>query len=109
MCYIPGMSDWSKSSGETGVCDETDFQVPPDCAVRFYNDDYTTKDFVVDVLVSIFHKSESEAVALMETVHKTGSAVVGVYTYDIASTRTEMTKEEARKAGFPLRVEVENS
>ena len=101
------MSDWSKTSGQSGVCDETDFAVPPDCSVRFYNDDYTTKDFVVDVLMSIFHKSESDAVALMETVHKTGSAVVGVYTYDIAETRTELTKEEARRAGFPLRVEVE--
>lgn len=103
------MSDWNKVSGQAGVCNETDFAIPPDCAVRFYNDDYTTKDFVVTVLLSIFHKSESDAVALMETVHRTGSAVIGVYTYDVASTRSELTKKEARKAGFPLRVELENA
>jgi len=109
MCYIPHMSDWNKTSEQTGVCDETDFPVPPDCRVRFYNDDYTTKDFVVGILVSVFHKPESEAVSLMETVHRTGSAVIGTYTYDIAVTRCERTRKEARTAGFPLRVELENA
>lgn len=81
--------------------------IPPECQVVFYNDDYTTKDFVVTVLVSIYHKTENDAVAIMESVHRSGSAVVGVYTYDIAATRAEITVRRARAAGFPLRVEVE--
>lgn len=74
--------------------------------VILYNDDFTTKEFVVEILVIIFHKSEAEANNLMETVHKKGSAVVGVYTYDIACTRAQMTMNSARVNGFPLRCEV---
>lgn len=92
---------------QINVLDKICFDVPPDCRVRFYNDDYTTKDFVVDILISVFHKSEEDAIALMETVHHSGSAVVGVYTYDIAVTRSEMAMKAARKEGFPLRITVE--
>jgi ATP-dependent Clp protease adaptor protein ClpS len=64
-------------------------------------------DFVVDVLVSIFNKSHDEAELIMQTVHQKGSAVVGIYTYDIAVSRTNLTKAIAKKNGFPLRVEIE--
>ncbi|MCR5289981.1 MAG: ATP-dependent Clp protease adaptor ClpS [Treponema sp.] len=101
------MSDWKETSdNDTGVMETTDFDVPPNYAVRLYNDDYTTKDFVVAVLERVFHKSEVEAVTLMETVHKEGSAIVGVYTYDIAATRAELTRTIAREEGFPLRVDI---
>ena len=75
--------------------------------VVMHNDDFTTMDFVVDVLVSIFNKSHDEAEGLMRNVHENGSSVVGVYTYDIAVSRTNLTIQAARKNGFPLRVEVE--
>ena len=87
------------------VTEEISFDIPPECSVIF-NDDFTTKEFVVEVLISIFHKSEAEAVDLMELVHTAGKAVVGVYTYDIAVTRANMTTVRAKKNGFPLRVEV---
>jgi ATP-dependent Clp protease adaptor protein ClpS len=64
-------------------------------------------DFVVDVLVSIYNKTHDEAESLMQTVHQEGSSVVGVYTFDIAVSRANLTKQIARKNGFPLRVEVE--
>lgn len=85
----------------------SDILPPPECSVIFYNDDYTTKDFVVDVLVNIFNKAVPEAEDLMEKVHQTGSSVVGSYTYDIALSRTNLTIQLARKNGFPLRVEIE--
>ncbi|MCF0241514.1 MAG: ATP-dependent Clp protease adaptor ClpS [Treponema sp.] len=85
----------------------SDILPPRECSVIFYNDDYTTKDFVVDVLVNIFNKGVPEAEDLMETVHNAGSAVVGSYTYDIALSRTNITTQLARKNGFPLRVEIE--
>lgn len=86
---------------------ETEFQEPKDYKVVFLNDDYTTMDFVVAMLVSVFHKSESEAVEIMEKVHKTGSGIAGIYSYDIALTKSKMVIENARRNGFPLRVEVE--
>ena len=88
------------------VTEEISFDIPPECSVIFFNDDFTTKEFVVEVLMSIFHKSEAEAVGLMELVHTAGKAVVGVYTYDIAVTRANMTTVRAKKNGFPLTVEV---
>lgn len=95
------------SSQSSDFADTVIFEIPPECSVVFYNDDFTTKEFVVEVLKDIFHKSEEEAVSLMETVHKSGRAVVGVYTYDIAVSRARLTTDRARKNGFPLKVEVE--
>ncbi|HAH60925.1 MAG TPA: Clp protease ClpS [Treponema sp.] len=104
------MADFERtedSEVSADVADEAGYGVPPNGQVVFYNDDYTTKDFVVDVLVSVFHKSEADACDIMETVHRTGSAVAGVYSYDIAATRAAVTKQRAREQGFPLRVEVQ--
>ena len=92
---------------QSGVAEVTSIEVPPEKDVVFYNDDYTTMEFVVDVLVSIFNKSPSDAQNLMTTVHENGSAVIGTYTYDIAISRTNLTLSIAKKNGFPLRVEVE--
>lgn len=89
------------------IAETTSIEVPPEKDVVFYNDDYTTMDFVVEVLVSIFNKSHDDAENLMQTVHQNGSAVIGTYTYDIAVSRTNLTRSIAKKNGFPLRVEVE--
>lgn len=80
---------------------------PPEKKVVFYNDDFTTMEFVVDVLVSIFNKSPQNAHDIMLQVHEQGHSVVGIYTYDIAVSRTRLAVQTARKNGFPLRVEVE--
>lgn len=91
----------------TGFAEDTSFELPPEKKVIFFNDDFTTMDFVVEVLVSIFNKTQEEATILMQTVHEKGSAIVGVYTFDIAVSRVNLTKQIARKNGFPLRVEIE--
>ena len=80
---------------------------PPECKVILFNDDFTTKAFVIAVLVSVFSKSELEAEALTEETHQKGKAIIGVYTYDIAVTRTNIATARARKQGFPLRIEAE--
>jgi len=108
--YIISMTDSDTfGSGEFSIeaVDAVDYDVPPNGRVIFFNDDYTTKDFVVDVLMSVFHKSEHDACIIMESVHKTGSAVVGVYVFDIAATRASITVHRAREEGFPLKVEVQ--
>lgn len=97
----------NESASGTGFAEDTSFELPPEKKVIFFNDDFTTMDFVVDVLVSIFNKTNEEATALMQAVHQNGSAVVGIYTFDIAVSRANLTKQVARKNGFPLRVEVE--
>lgn len=83
-----------------------EIEIPPECCVVFHNDDHTTKEFVVDVLMSVFGKEEEEAFFLMEKIHIEGAAVIGVYTYDIAATRATIAMTRAKKKGFPLRVEV---
>ncbi len=75
--------------------------------VIIYNDDFTTMDFVVKVLEEIFLKEREEAEALMMKIHKTGSAIAGIYTYDIARSKTDKATEMARAEGFPLRLSVQ--
>lgn len=103
------MSDTSNQSEGlgNGLAEDTSFELPPERKVVFYNDDFTTMDFVVAVLISVFNKSHDEAENIMLQVHENGSSVVGVYTYDIAISRTNLTIQLARKNNFPLRVEVE--
>ncbi len=103
------MSDTSNQSEGlgNGLAEDTSFELPPERKVVFYNDDFTTMDFVVDILISVFNKSHEEAENIMLQVHENGSSVVGVYTYDIAISRTTLTIQLARKNNFPLRVEVE--
>ncbi|MBO4533473.1 MAG: ATP-dependent Clp protease adaptor ClpS [Treponema sp.] len=91
----------------SGIAETTSIEVPPEKDVVFYNDDYTTMEFVVNVLVSVFNKSQENAQLIMTTVHEQGSAVVGTYTYDIAVSRTNLTRSIAKQNGFPLRVEIE--
>lgn len=74
--------------------------------VTIYNDDFTTMEFVVKVLTTIFFKTPSDAEALMMKVHKEGSAIVGVYTYDMAVSKVEKATRMARDEGFPLRLTV---
>lgn len=81
-----------------------DLAEPPRYQVVFINDDYTTMDFVIEVLVRRFHHDGPTAVDIMLTVHETGSAVAGLYTRDVAETLAEVTMADARAAGHPLRV-----
>lgn len=75
--------------------------------VLLHNDDYTTQDFVVWVLESIFHKPRGEAFAIMMSVHRSGMGVAGVYTYDVAQTKVKSTKQLAEEHEFPLLVTLE--
>jgi ATP-dependent Clp protease adaptor protein ClpS len=94
-----------EKGAETGVLEDID--EPRMYNVILYNDDYTTMDFVVHVLVSVYHKTTDEAVFLMGKIHKTGKSIAGVYSYDIAATLVTLTISTAREYGFPLRCEME--
>ena len=75
--------------------------------VLLHNDDYTTQDFVVWVLESVFHKPRGEAFAIMMSVHRSGMGVAGVYTHDVAATKVKATKQLAEEHEFPLLVTME--
>jgi ATP-dependent Clp protease adaptor protein ClpS len=85
----------------------TDLREPQRYKVIIYNDDFTTMEFVVTVLVQVFLKSEEEAEALMLQVHHSDKAVVGIYSYDIAVSKTRKATSMAREQGYPLRLTVE--
>jgi ATP-dependent Clp protease adaptor protein ClpS len=75
--------------------------------VLLHNDDYTTQEFVVWLLKSVFRKPEPEAVAIMLAVHKAGVGVAGLYTRDVAETKADRAQQMAERQGFPLRCTVE--
>ncbi|MDR0321492.1 MAG: ATP-dependent Clp protease adaptor ClpS [Treponema sp.] len=80
---------------------------PEQFKVVLLNDHYTTMDFVVEVLVIIFHKSIEDANMIMLDVHQKGRGVVGVYTWDVATTKMEQVHVAAKSNEFPLRCIVE--
>ncbi len=80
---------------------------PPLYKVMLLNDDYTTMDFVVEVLKYVFHKSEEEANRIMLAVHQQGVGVCGVYPFQMAETKVDMVESLAREKGFPLKCTME--
>ena len=80
----------------------TDLREPRRYKVTIYNDDFTTMEFVVKILTQVFYKSEAEA-----QVHHSDKAVVGIYSYDVATSKVRKATSMAREAGFPLRLTVE--
>lgn len=75
--------------------------------VVFHNDDYTTMEFVVLVLMKFFHKSETEATHIMLSVHHKGHGVAGLYTKDVAETKVAQVQDYAKEHDMPLRLTVE--
>jgi ATP-dependent Clp protease adaptor protein ClpS len=92
---------------ESGV--EEGVEEPSMFRVLIHNDDYTTMEFVVEVLRRVFHKTPVEATSIMLHVHRSGMGVCGVYTQDIAETKVELVHHLARRSGFPLRCSMEEA
>lgn len=75
--------------------------------VIFYNDDYTTKWFVVHVLEQFFHMNETTAASFMMAVHEEGRGCAGIFTRDVAETKASQIMDYAREMGMPLKVTAE--
>lgn len=102
------MSDFStKKSSKTFAESKIMLKEPDLYKVVMLNDNYTTMEFVVDVLIDIFGKSEAEARKIMLAVHKQGRGVAGIYVYDIAISKVEQVEKRAKSKGFPLKCVVE--
>lgn len=93
----------------TDVLTETEAKLekPPMFKVLLHNDDFTTMEFVIFVLATVFHKSEADAFYIMMKVHQEGVGIAGVYAYDIASMKAEKATNLARQYEFPLLCTVE--
>ena len=84
-------------------------QEPPQFKVVLLNDDYTTMEFVIHVLESVFQKSPAEAYRIMMAVHVSGKGLAGVYPWEVAETKVEVVSSMAKEAGFPLRAVTEEA
>ena len=89
------------------VLERTKLKEPELYKVVLHNDDYTTMEFVVEVIIEVFHKDTLSARRIMLDIHRKGSGSVGSYTYDVATTKAEQVHRRAREQEFPLRCSVE--
>ncbi len=92
---------------EIELNDELDLQEPKKYKVFLLNDDFSTMDFVIDVLVKVFRKSVDEASVIMINIHNNGKEICGTYSYEIAGTKVAQVKAMAREKGFPLKAVME--
>ena len=92
---------------EIELNDELDLQEPKKYKVFLLNDDFSTMDFVIDVLVKVFRKSVDEASVIMKNIHNNGKEICGTYSYEIAGTKVAQVKAMAREKGFPLKATME--
>jgi ATP-dependent Clp protease adaptor protein ClpS len=80
---------------------------PPMYKVFLLNDDYTTMEFVVEMLETVFHKSKIESTQIMLHVHRNGRGLAGVYVKDIAETKIALVHQAAKQNGFPMKCDME--
>ena len=103
------MADNPKQGTGTGARtrERVIIEEPRQYKVVFHNDDFTTMEFVTEVLRQVFNKQADEAVTLMMKVHREGQAIVGIYSYDVAMTKAARATAMARNEGYPLKITCE--
>jgi ATP-dependent Clp protease adaptor protein ClpS len=109
---MPGKKDkdrhlWSEGESDVAVEDEQELSRPKRYKVLLLNDDYTTMEFVVQVLMDVFHHSEERAIEIMLHVHHNGVGLAGVYSHEVAETKVNKVTELARQNEYPLRCQME--
>ena len=92
---------------KTSTLDNVQIKLPRKFQVLLYNDNYTSMEFVVQILMEIFHKSIAEATQKMMEVHQKGKSVVGIYSKEIAETKVLQVESLSKQNGFPLKVTIE--
>lgn len=89
------------------LSNEVMIKYPKKYKVYLLNDDYTSMDFVIDILITIFHKSYEEAEKIMLDIHKKERGLCGIYTHEIAETKVMQVTRKAKESGFPLKATME--
>lgn len=77
--------------------------------VIMHNDDYTPMDFVVEILIKVFHKQIVEATNMMMKIHENGKLIVGIYTYDIAITKKTISDNMSKRRNYPLKITIDEA
>ena len=109
----PGSPGRANTDEDGGVALDEDVEQqrkvhrPRKFQVVFHNDDYTTREFVIEVLIRYFDKDESEATFIMLSVHHKGSGIAGIFPKDVAESKVVQVTKHARTQGFPLRLTAE--
>jgi len=102
------MSEYSPETEEEVISETRDeIDEPPMYKVLLHNDDYTTMEFVVEILMLVFNKPPEEAVEIMLNVHQKGIGICGIYTYEVSETKVHTVHDLARQNGFPLKCTME--
>jgi len=97
------MATKTDNSPNSDTITRHDSAQPPRYQVIMHNDDYTTMEFVIEVLQTIFRKNPADATHVMLTIHTQGQAVCGNYPYEVAETKVAQAHQRASAAGYPLR------
>jgi ATP-dependent Clp protease adaptor protein ClpS len=105
MSSLPGTHRLPEAEGDT----DQELREPKWYRVILHNDDYTTMDFVIEILVTVFHKPAAEATRIMLDVHQRQRGVCGTYTHDIAATKVAQVHLLARQREFPLKCSLEEA
>ncbi len=92
---------------EFELANETILKYPKKYKVFLLNDDYTSMEFVVEILMNVFHRSSEEAEKIMLEIHKKDRGLCGVYTHEIAETKVMQVTKNAKESGFPLKATME--
>ena len=102
------MSEYNSETEEEVISETRDeIDEPPMYKVLLHNDDYTTMEFVIEILMLVFNKTPEEAVEIMLNVHQKGIGICGVYTYEVSETKVNTVHDLARDNGFPLKSTME--
>ena len=99
--YNPGLDEEAESITHDVVTE------PPMFRVLLHNDDFTTMDFVVQILMRVFNKTFEEAAQIMLNVHRKGIGLCGVYTYEVAESKVDTVNSLAREHQYPLKCTME--
>lgn len=103
----PPRPRWDDPEGDVVTKPERKTKTPERYKVLLHNDDYTTQEFVIHILMKFFKKSNAAATYVMLMVHTKGIGLAGVYTRDVAETKVQGVVKYAREAGHPLMVTAE--
>ena len=103
----PGPGAWHDTESEVATESKQRLERPRLYRVLILNDDYTTMEFVVMILMNVFHHPEERAVEIMLHVHHNGVGEAGIYTFEVAESKVKKVTELARQHEYPLRCELE--
>lgn len=99
--------DKEEDEGGTSTVIKNKVELPKKYKVLLHNDDYTTMEFVIFILQNVFHKSLEEAEKIMMEVHRAGIGLCGIYTFEIAESKSKKVEQLALKNSHPLRCSIE--